>query len=101
MVYMPSLSMARTRGAAGMTIKRYDPEAREGLRLGVWDAYMFQNPNGEYVEYSDHCEVVRELVATLRKAVLALAHADSEKPGLYTEAYDCVSAAIEKARGEE
>ena len=39
------------------------------------------------------------MLAALRKAVLALAHADAHAPGLYTEYYDAVSAALEARKG--
>ena len=41
-----------------------------------------------------------DMLAALRKAVLALAHASETAPGLYVEAYEEVSAAITEATGE-
>jgi hypothetical protein len=40
------------------------------------------------------------LLEALRKAVLALAHASEEKPGLYRDAYESVDAAIALATGD-
>ena len=88
-------------------IKRYDPEAREGLRLGVWDAYMAPNPSGDFVEYADHIEVVRGLVEALKVCVEIVEWVNGAYPNRpdweaeCSEALALARAAIAKATGEE
>lgn len=56
---------------------------------------------GRAIERAELIAAAPNMLSALRKAVLALAHASETSPGLYSEAYEEVSATIAKATGAQ